>query len=68
MSEMQTYFEIPEVDGLYWYCVPGEEPEPVLINIERNGAGKFAGFNGRRQSWLRDGECLIGPQPAPKLK
>ncbi len=51
-------------DGLYWYLVPGEAPEPVLIERARYG-DRFKAFNGREQSWLRDGERLVGPVEPP---
>ncbi len=62
---MERFTEIPNIDGLFWYCAPGKEPEPVVIDVSRYGAGKFAGFNGRKQSWLREHEYLIGPQIPP---
>lgn len=65
---METFTEIPNIDGLFWYYVPGKEPEPVLIDVSRYGAGQFAGFNGRRQSWLREREYLIGPQLPPVVE
>lgn len=56
---------IPEQDGLYWYFENGKDaPEPVLIDVKRFGR-KFQWFNGAKQDWLRKGEYLIGPQPAP---
>jgi hypothetical protein len=51
-------------DGLYWYMVPGQAPEPVLVNRARYGE-RFKAFNGREQSWLRDGETLTGPVHPP---
>lgn len=51
-------------DGLYWYMVPGQEPEPVLVNRARYG-DRFKAFNGREQAWLRDGERLVGPIAPP---
>lgn len=51
-------------DGLYWYMVPGQEPEPVLVNRARYG-DRFKAFNGREQAWLRDGERLVGPVVPP---
>lgn len=51
-------------DGLYWYLVPGQVPEPVLVNRSRYGE-RFKAFNGREQAWLRDGERLIGPVLPP---
>ncbi|MAA93994.1 MAG: hypothetical protein CML22_06740 [Rheinheimera sp.] len=65
---MEIFHTIPDIDGLYWYIVPGQKPEPVLVDVERYGSGKFAGFNGRKQSWLRDNEYLVGPQLAPEIK
>ena len=65
---METFSKIPELDGLYWYIVPGKAPEPVVIDASRYGAGKFAGFNGRKQSWLREQEYLIGPQLPPVIE
>lgn len=61
---MQKHDAIPERDGMYWYIVPGEEPEPVLINHDRYG-NSFKGFDNRRQSWLKEDEYLIGPQCGP---
>lgn len=51
-------------DGLYWYLVPGKAPEPVLIHRAMYG-DRIKAFNGREQTWLRDGERLVGPVPAP---
>ncbi|MFK4705949.1 hypothetical protein ABIC83_002788 [Roseateles asaccharophilus] len=51
-------------DGLYWYMVPGQPPEPVLVNRARYG-DRFKGFNGREQPWLREGETLVGPVRGP---
>lgn len=58
---------LPEGAGLYWYFENGIEPSPVLIDPEK-WVGKFKSFNGAEQSWLREGEYLLGPQPAPTLK
>jgi hypothetical protein len=63
---MERHLTIPNADGLYWYCIPGKKPEPVLIDSDRYGEGKFRGFNGRVQNWLKDGESLLGPQPEPE--
>lgn len=54
-------------DGLYWYMVPGQEPEPVLVNRARYGE-RFKAFNGREQGWLREGERLVGPIMPPKAE
>lgn len=65
---MDKHNEIPNVDGLYWYYEDSKDPnspEPVLIDQVRYGEGKFKSFNGRTQSWVRDGEYLIGPQQPP---
>jgi hypothetical protein len=62
---MEQHFTIPDEDGLYSYVVDGKLPEPVLIHKARYGAGKFKGFNGRVQTWLRKGESLIGPIDLP---
>lgn len=51
-------------DGLYWYMVPGKDPEPVLIDRARY-ADRFKAFNCREQSWLREGEYLLGPVAPP---
>lgn len=67
-NSMRTFTNIPDIDGLYWYIVPGKAPEPVFIDQARYGAGKFAGFNGRRQAWLGKEEYLIGPQLPPALE
>jgi len=62
---MDNHFVIPEEDGLYWYYEnEKDKPEPVLIDHKRYGSS-MKGFNGRLQSWLRDGEYLQGPQPVP---
>lgn len=57
------HHKIPLTDGLYWYVTPKNEPEPVVIDVCRYGDGYFKGYNGRRQSWLRDDEYLVGPVP-----
>lgn len=63
---MQKHTSIPTVDGLYWYFEQGKpEPRPVLIDQNRYGS-KFKSFNGAEQSWLREGEYLLGPQPSPE--
>ncbi|WP_323946680.1 hypothetical protein [Aeromonas hydrophila] len=65
---MEKFTEIPNIDGLFWYyeLVKGEvKVEPVLIDQERYGSGKFKGFNGRLQSWIRKGDYLVGPQMPP---
>ena len=36
------------------------------MDSDRYGEGKFRGFNGRVQTWLKDGEGLLGPQPEPE--
>lgn len=62
---MEKFTSIPDIDGLFWYFEKGEpEPRPVMINQSRWGK-KFKSFNGAEQSWLREGEYLIGPQKAP---
>jgi hypothetical protein len=62
---MDKFTSVPEIDGLFWYFENGvTEPRPVLINQTKWGK-KFKSFNGAEQSWLRDGEYLVGPQPAP---
>tara|TARA_Y100000780_G_scaffold119536_1_gene107814 strand:- start:360 stop:779 length:420 start_codon:yes stop_codon:yes gene_type:complete len=62
---MNTFTSIPDMDGLFWYFSnTGAEPQPVMINRARWGRS-LKSFNGAQQSWLRDGEYLIGPQPAP---
>jgi hypothetical protein len=61
-SSPDTFFTL--ADGLYWYMVPGLEPEPVLINKARY-PGRFKCFNGREQAWIREGERLIGPVHPP---
>lgn len=55
---------IPSEEGLYWYFEKGCIPRPVMINPAK-WVGKFKMFNGAEQSWLRDGEYLMGPQPLP---
>lgn len=62
---MEKFTKVPQIDGLFWYYENGQpEARPVLINQARYGA-KFKSFNGAEQSFLRDGEYLVGPQPAP---
>ena len=62
---MEKFTRVPEISGLFWYFEQGKEiPRPVLIDLEKYGV-KFKSFNGAEQSWLREGEYLIGPQPAP---
>lgn len=62
---MHKHSSLPVADGLYWYFARGEEqPRPVMIDKARWG-GSFKSFNGAQQSWLRDGEYLLGPQPVP---
>lgn len=62
---MNKYTAVPEVDGLFWYFEQ-DAPEPRPVNIDQARWGKcFKSFNGAQQSWLRDGEYLLGPQPAP---
>ena len=54
---------MPEIDGLFWnFENDVSEPRPVLLNQARR-VRKFKSFNGAEQSWLRDGEYLVGPQP-----
>jgi len=63
---MQKHTALPVADGLYWYFENGESvPHPVMINKERWGQS-MKSFNGAQQPWLREGEYLIGPQPAPQ--
>ncbi|QJT37123.1 hypothetical protein E4188_22505 (plasmid) [Aeromonas media] len=67
---MEKHTGIPCIDGLYWYYavnVSADAPEPVQIDQGRYGVGKFKGFNGRLQAWLRDGEYLVGPQRPPHI-
>lgn len=67
-TPMDKHTSVPDVDGLYWYFDSKEtEPRPVMINQSRWGE-KFKSFNGAEQSWLRDGEYLLGPLPAPKAE
>lgn len=66
-SRMGKHLQIPNINGLFWYCVPGKEAEAVEINMESHGKGKFKGFNGRKQSWLRENEFLLGPLPLPEV-
>jgi len=62
---MKKFNAVPELDGLFWYFEKGAtEPRPVLINQAKWGL-KIKSFNGAEQSWLRDGEYLIGPQIPP---
>lgn len=64
---MKKFTKIPhDQTGLFWYFENDkEQPEPVQLNAEKH-PGKIKGFNGRMQSWLRDGEYLIGPQLPPE--
>ncbi len=65
---MDKHTEIPSINGLYWYYESGQctdNPEPVKIYVGRYGKGNFKGFNGRTQSWMREGEFLVGPQLPP---
>ena len=58
---MDKFTSVPEIDGLFGYFENGvSEPLPVLINQAKWGR-KFKSFNGAEQSWLRDGEYLVGP-------
>ncbi|WP_256679121.1 hypothetical protein [Pseudomonas sp. MWU12-2323] len=67
-APMDKHTSVPNVDGLYWYFDSKEsEPRPVMINQSRWG-DKFKSFNGAEQSWLRDGEYLLGPLSAPKAE
>jgi hypothetical protein len=62
---VNKHTSIPTTDGLYWYFELGQdEPRPVMINKDRWGES-FKSFNGAQQSWLRNGEYLLGPQPTP---
>jgi hypothetical protein len=38
-----------------------------MINKERWGQS-MKSFNSAQQSWLHEGEYLIGPQPAPQFQ
>ncbi|MFL1449252.1 hypothetical protein ACI77O_12725 [Pseudomonas tritici] len=62
---MKKHTTIPDAAGLYWYFAKDEErARPVFVDHSR-WKDCFKSFNGSQQSWLRDGEYLIGPQPAP---
>jgi len=64
---MEKFTSVAEVeaDGLYWYYENGvDAPRPVMITKAKWG-NRFKSFNGSEQSWLRDGEYLVGPQPTP---
>lgn len=62
---MDKFTSIPERDGLFWYFENGAaEPQPVLIYQTKWGKN-FKSFNGAVQSWLLEGEYLLGPQAAP---
>nr|CEK42284.1 hypothetical protein PQBR57_0331 [Pseudomonas fluorescens SBW25] len=63
-AQLPTHYSIPSEEGLYWYFEKGARPRPVMINPSK-WVGKFKSFNGAEQSWLREGEYLIGPQTAP---
>ncbi len=58
------HYGIPLFDGLYWYHSHDGDPEPVLIDQNRYGE-RFKCFNGREQSWTRNGEFFTGPVPKP---
>ena len=62
----QPVTQIPEQDGLYWYHATDTAPEPVLISQARY-PGRFKGFNGREQDWIRKGEFFTGPVAPPCL-
>jgi len=56
---------IPTERGLYYYFENGTtEPRPVMIDPAR-WEKRFKSFNGAEQTWLREGEYLLGPQPVP---
>jgi len=62
---MIKHDEIPLATGLFWYFENGREtPEPVYLDAEKYPK-QMKGFDCRRQSWMRSGEYLLGPQPAP---
>jgi hypothetical protein len=64
-KSMDKYTAVPEIDGLFWYFEQGAPgPRPVMIDLARWGKC-MKSFNGGQQSWLRDGEYLLGPQSAP---
>lgn len=64
---LPKHTSIPVEAGLYWYYENGGAPRPVLINQDKL-VGKFKSFNGAEQSWLGEGDYLLGPQPAPTSK
>lgn len=64
-TPLPKHTTVPTETGLYWYYESGAEaPRPVMVNNDK-WAGKFKSFNGAEQSWLRDGEYLVGPQQPP---
>lgn len=62
--QLPIHTSIPSEEGLYWYFGNGADPRPVMINPSR-WVGRFKSFNGAEQSWMREGEYLMGPQGAP---
>tara|TARA_Y100001973_G_scaffold106227_1_gene182826 strand:- start:3984 stop:4184 length:201 start_codon:yes stop_codon:yes gene_type:complete len=63
---MQRFTEIPEAAGLFWYFEEvAAEARPVTM-LTGKWSGFFKSFDGSTQNWLRDGEYLLGPQPAPQ--
>ncbi len=62
---MEKFTSVPSIDGVFWYFATSAQ-EPRLVQINRAKWGiKFKSFNGAEQSWLREGEYLLGPQLAP---
>lgn len=48
--------------GAYWYLVPGKPP---TICEKRDGEDFIRFTNCSRQSWIREGDSLVGPLPVP---
>lgn len=62
---LHKHTSIPDADGLFWYFALNKpEPRAVQMNRARWGA-KFKSFDGLEQSWLREGEYLLGPVEPP---
>ena len=50
--------------GAYWYCVPGMTAQ---ICEKRDGEHFVRFTSGGQQSWIRDGECFVGPLEVPVI-
>jgi hypothetical protein len=65
-TPLERHTSIPTSDGLYWYHQHDGTIEPVLIQQARY-AGRFKAFNGREQTWTREGEFFVGPVLPPRI-